>query len=229
MSDPYYQDLDSVTVEEFFDTLRKGNIAPSRLILTENKRDTLAAIRGIGIASLGELAEAVKTKTRVGEFVKRTGLDEAYVTILRRQALSYLPQPVSLAKIPGVEGSVVEALAAQGIVQGKQLIERCASAEDRLALSHQTDVEIDEIVRLVRVANFTRITGVGPLFADLFVRIGIGGLTQLSEEDPRKHADRVAGALDSIGYTGAPVTDWDIDTYLVAARKLPKIIDFDQA
>lgn len=139
----------------------------------------MAALQSAGIRTLADLVERLKTKKRVHDVARETDLTSDYLVILRRQALSYLPKPVSLARFPGVCPDVVTVLKSCGINHGKQLLERTATAADRARFAAEVGIDSSVLLDLVKMANLTRISGIGPTFARLLVSMDIKGLSQL--------------------------------------------------
>lgn len=224
----YHLDLSLVSIEEFFDTLRAGELSPGRIALVEDKPNRLQTIRTAGVATLADLVDRLKTKPRLAAFGAATGLSDDYLVLLRRQALSWLPNPVPLSRFLGVPESLVEALRDRGINQGRQLVEAAKNEAERTALAAATHASEEALLDLVKMANLTRINGIGPTFARLLVSMEIEGLAHLSRLDPAEHAMDVQAHLVADGYTGPPVTDWDVKTYIASAARLAKMVDFDR-
>ena len=103
MTDDYYLDLEGFSLERFRQTLESGNLLPSRRILKDEIPERFAILESLGIRNLQNLIEALKTKKRLENFARQSGLPMDYLVNLRREANSYLPKPMDLAVIPGVD------------------------------------------------------------------------------------------------------------------------------
>jgi hypothetical protein len=219
---PYHIDLTTITIEEFFGTLTTNDLSPGRTILTEEKTVRLAALRDDGIATLADLVDAVRTPTRMAACISRTGLPSHYATILRRQALSWVPSPVALARFPGVPDDLVRLLASHGIKHGLHLYSALAREGSIAALAERYGSEryVTDLARLVSMVDHTRVIGVGPIFADVFVECGLDSLSELASVDPDHLFDRIGPILAARGYRGPEVTRWDVRSCVEYAKRL---------
>ena len=146
---------------------------PSRMILKSEIDQRFAALENSDISNLKELVERLKTKQKIEQFSKESGLSTKYLTILKREANSYLPSLVRLDKFPGVESQYVNRLEAEGIRNSRQLFNRSKGKEDRYQLAQRTETPIDELNELVCLSDLVRAYGVGPVFARMLYDVGI--------------------------------------------------------
>jgi hypothetical protein len=65
------------------------------------------------------LIDALKNKGKVATFAKKTGLTIDYLTILKREANSYFPNPVRLSAFTDVSSDTIETLQWARIVNSK--------------------------------------------------------------------------------------------------------------
>ena len=227
----YYLDLSRISLGEFFDTLREGNISPGRIVLLERKKEHQAALQHCGIVTLGDLVEQLKTKTRVGSMVAKTGLSTEYLTILRRQAMSYLPMPVPLTAFPGINGSpglneVITALAKRGIVHGKHLFDAIDDQTGLRSLTEglSTNLSPEELTvalrQLLTLVDFTRINGVGPVSARMLFTLGFHSLSDLAAAEATTVHQQLLELTQESAYTGVKVTKWDVQNIIKMANLL---------
>ena len=149
---------------------------------------------------MADLLAALKTPAAIATKSSETGIPADYLTLLRREAMSYLPNPVSLAKFPGVDPTHVQALADLGISHSRHLFRRAATRLKRKALAATAGLPMACLDELICLSDLSRLYGVGPVFARLLYDAGfqtIGALrrctakelVQLYEERTRKPAD----------------------------------------
>lgn len=214
----YHLDLSRISIDEFFGTLREGSISPGRRILLERQQERRAAIRGEGVELLSDLTERLKTKPKLSAFAAATGLSVEYLTILRRQALSYLPKPVPLEKFPGVSDRLVRRLAEAGVKHGKHLFDATPALSDVATAAARYEVDEASLRELRILVDLSRITGVGPIFARFFYDIGVRGVVDLASRD----VDAVLENLAAItaDYTGPQATRWDVEHCIRTAAAL---------
>lgn len=125
------------------------------------------------IKTLSDLLETLKSKQKIDKFSNETGLTVEYLTILRREANSYVSVPVKLIDLPFIETDIISKLEIQGIKDSKQLFENAAKLKDRQKLSANLNLPFDKLSELVCLCNLVRITGVGPVFARIIFDSGI--------------------------------------------------------
>lgn len=214
----YHLDLSTVSLDEFFHTLREGQISPGRVVLLEDKESRLEAIKSAGVVHLADLVERLKTKPRLAAFAEETGLDGDYLTILRRQALSYLPKPVPLRDFPGVSDALVRRLSEHGIVHGKHLYDAVSDSSQVPDAASRFGVDEGELKELRALVDLSRITGVGPVFARFFYALGIRDLADLAEGDPGELYERLG--VVSADYSGPKATRWDVEQCIKTAAAL---------
>jgi len=226
MTDDYHIDLERFSLERFRDILITGEVLPGRKILKEKISERFEILKSMGIRNLKELIEALKTKVKVERFSQESGLPKDYLIILRREANSYIPRPVNLKDIPGVDSEYIERLAAVGIKHTKHLFERARFKRDRAELSRLVNVPSDALLELVKLSDLARIGGVGPVFARIFLDAGIDTLEKLSNSSADEVFERTIAVNKEKGYTKVMATLKDVKLCVNTARELPKVIEY---
>lgn len=226
MTDDYHIDLEKFSLEKFRDILITGEVLPGRKILKEKISERFEILESMGIRNLKELIEALKTRAKVERFSQESGLPKDYLVILRREANSYVPKPVNLKDIPGVDSEYIDRLAAVGIKHTKQLFERARFKRDRAELSRLVNVPSDALLELVKLSDLGRIGGVGPVFARIFLDAGIDTLEKLSKSSADEVFERTIAVNKEKGYTKVMATLKDVKLCVNTARELPKVIEY---
>lgn len=226
MTDDYHIDLEKFSLEKFRDILITGEVLPGRKILTEKISERFEILKSMGIRNLKELIEALKTKAKVERLSQESGLPKDYLVILRREANSYMPRPVNLKDIPGVDSEYIDRLAAVGIKHTKHLFERARFKRDRAELSRLVNVPSDALLELVKLSDLGRIGGVGPVFARIFLDAGIDTLEKLSNSSADEVFERTIAVNKEKGYTKVMATLKDVKLCVNTARELPKVIEY---
>ena len=227
MADNYYTDLEQFSLESFKRLLETKELSPGRRILKEDIPKRFEILASMGINNVKELTDLLKSKERAVRFAQDSGLPLDYVVILRREANSYLPKPVNLRDIPGVNPAHIERLAGVGIKNSKHLFERGKNVRDRAELSRQIDVPGIVLLELVGLSDLVRISGVGPVFARIIFEAGIDTLEKLSNSSAGALFAELVDINDDRGYTKAKFTVKDVRYCISAAKELPKAIEYD--
>ncbi len=221
MADSYSIDLTRFDLAQFRRALETKDVLPSRTILLEEMGERFAALEAMGIATLADVRSALSTKAKREAFAQESGLPLDYLVILRREANSYVSRPVRLDKLPGVDAALVARLAAAGVKQTKHLLQRARTEADRAALAEEANVPAGALLALVKLADLTRISGVGPAFARVLCDAGIespAGFLAQPVDDLLARAHATPG--------GQALTEKDIAYCLQTARLLPQAVDY---
>ncbi|MBT3271931.1 MAG: DUF4332 domain-containing protein, partial [Spirochaetales bacterium] len=154
---------------------------PSRVILKESLDERFEIFKTNGIFNLKDLIAALKPRQKAEAFSNRTGLPINYLTILLREVGSYLPNPVPLAKFPGIDFAYLEHLVKQRIKNTKQLFERATTNHGVSQLSQATAIPLEKLNELVSLSDLARLYGVGPVFARIIYDAGITSVKAFAE------------------------------------------------
>ena len=104
---------------------------PSRVSLKNELDERFKILEINGITNLKELFGVLKTKPKIELFSLETGLAIEYLTLLNREAKSYLPNPIRLDKFPGIPTKYVDRLDAVGIRNTRKLFNEAKDINER--------------------------------------------------------------------------------------------------
>jgi hypothetical protein len=226
MADQYHINLSQFTLVQLREIVESGDLLPSRQILGEQVPERFAILESMGINNLQELITALSTKKKVERFAQESGLPLDYLTILRRQAGSYVPGPVYFKDIPGLDPDHVERLASAGIKQTKQLFERTKTRAERADLSEQTGIPADALLELVKLTDLARAGWVGPVFARIIYETGVDSVSKLAEQRPEVLFEKALAVNREQQLTRASFTLKDVKACIETAKSLPKVIEY---
>lgn len=177
MPSSYHIDTSKYPLQKMQKDLLSRELIPSRLPLKLDLETHFQVLEREGIQSLRDLIAVLKNKKAVVEFSSRTGIREEYLVLLRREANSYLPNPVSLDKFSGFKAGDINKLAAAGIRNSRHLFERAENDPD--TLSAELGVTPDVLSELIGLSDLVRAYGVGPAFARILFDAGIHSIREL--------------------------------------------------
>ena len=189
MPSTYHLDLSTFPLEKFQHILETKDLIPSRMGLKEDVVGRFTVLKAHGIASMQDLISTLKNKDKLHQFARVSGLPVDYLTLLKREAGSYQPNPVRLDKLPGVSAAAVEALEAQGIKNTRQLFDQAHTAAQREPLCQAAGIPADVMVELVCLSDLSRAYGVGPIFARLLYDVGICTIQDFVSHTAREIVD----------------------------------------
>jgi len=173
MKAQYHINLEEYSLQKFKRNLEVRDMIPSRVSLKDDLDERFSMLESADITNLKELIEALKTKQKIEQFSKETGLSIQYLTLLNREAKSYLPNPVRLDKFPGISNTVIEKLGAVGIKNSRHMFNAAQDKVDRERLAQKSEIPIAILDELVGLSDLSRVYGVGPVFARMIYDVGI--------------------------------------------------------
>jgi hypothetical protein len=223
----YHIDLEQFSLERLKNTLESGYVLPSRRMLLDDIAGRFALLESMGIHTLQDVINALSTKKKVERFAQESGLPLDYLTILGRQARSYIPTPVNLKDIPGVDPAHAERLAALGIKHTRHLFDRAKTRAERIALGEQADVPGDMVLELVKMADLARAGWVGPVFVRLIYETGVDTLAKLAQQSPETLFEQVCAVNAVQQLTKAAFTVRDLAACIDTANELPQVIEYE--
>lgn len=176
MKAQYHIDLEKYSLQKFKCNLESRDMIPSRVSLKVDLDEGFRILENAGITNLKELSAVLKTKSKIEAFSKETGLSIQYLTLLNREAKSYLPNPIRLDKFPGISSTTIEKLAAVDIKNTRHLFNVAQGKTGREELAHKTEIPIVLLDELFGLSDLSRVYGVGPVFARMIFDLGIQSL-----------------------------------------------------
>ena len=181
MENQYHIDLEMYGLQKFKSNLKSRDMIPSRVSLKDELDKRFKILEINGITNLKELTEVLKTKQKIELFSKETGLTIEYLTLLNREAKSYLPNPIRLDKFTGIPTKYVDRLDVISIRNSRQLFDEAKDKKEREQLSQITEIPIEILNELVCLSDLSRAYGVGPVFARLIYDVGIKSIKAFIE------------------------------------------------
>lgn len=225
MSDNYFIDTTKFSIGKFRNSLKAKDILPGRIILIEKMDERFDIVKSKGINTINDLLEALKTKPKVESFSKASGLPIDYLTILRREANSYISVPVKLTDLPFVETGIINQLETNGIKDSKQLFDNAAKTKDRELLAKNYKLPIDKLTELVQLCDLVRITGVGPVFARIIYDSNIHTVKEFLSIDSADLFAILTKTNDVKELTKAKFSKKDIEYCIELGKDLPLVFE----
>jgi len=202
MANQYNIDLAAVTIEKFKENIGTRDLIPSRVSLKDDLDGRFDIIASTGITNMDALVDALKTRSKIYAFAKESGLPAEYLTLLCREARSYLSNPVRLDKFPGIPSGYVDRLETEGIKNTRQLLIGAGGKSLRKDLAQRIEIPIEVMDELVSLSDLSRAYGIGPVFARMLYDVGIYSIKkyiQYSAEDIIKIYEEKEGKKADFG------------------------------
>ena len=186
MKSSYHIDPEEFTLQYLEENLLSRELIPSRKSLIDDIQAKFSLLQDLGINTLEDLIGRLKNKKEMEEISTETGISLDYLTLLRREANSYLPNPVALKKFPGIDGNVISLLAKHGIKNSRHIYEKACTESERKRLSEMIGLESEVLKELVGLSDLVRAYGVGPVFARMLYDTGIHSIQELIQYSPEE-------------------------------------------
>jgi len=166
---PYYKDLSKLSIEQYKEKLKSANLIPSWKILLENIDLWFKYLEKQKINNVEELAQVLKTKTKVQKFSEITGIPVDYLTILRREINSHKPSPRKLKDFTTIKDSTKQKLEEIGIKNTEQLYTNIITIESRNTLKIKTNLSDEEVIKIAKLTDLCRLRYVNHTFATVLI------------------------------------------------------------
>ena len=189
MTASYHIDPFKYPLNKLKQDLLGRELIPSRLPLKDGLEEKINILTDQGILNLGDLIVSVKNKKKISELSERTGIDENYLNLLRREANSYLPNPVSLDRFGVIPKEILVQLASEGIKNSRHVFERLREERALDELARNAGINREILVELLALSDLVRAYGVGPAFASLLYDTGIHSIKDLKGYTPQEVID----------------------------------------
>jgi len=179
----YYINLKLISIDEYKEILKTADLLPSWQVLKEDIDKNLDIIKKHNIQNLDELLVALKNKSKLQEFSKQSGLSENYLAVLRRVVNGYQPKPNRIKDFNCIDENIVRKLETLGIKNTFKLYEKVQTSEKRNKFSKEIEVSKNEIMKLTKLTDLSRIRWVNHTFAYVLLEAGYDTAEKVANAD----------------------------------------------
>lgn len=128
--------------------------------------------------------------------------------------------------IEGVGAAYAEKLAAAGINNTDELLEKCAAPAGRKALAEETGIEEKKILRWCNHADLFRVKGVGPQFAELLEAAGVDTVKELAHRNAENLAAKMAEVNAEKNLVNRVPVASELQRMIDGAKELPGVLTY---
>lgn len=222
----YYIDLKNISIDEYREVLRTGDLLPSQMVLKENIDDIFRNIKKQKISNVEDLRKALNSKNKLQDFSKRSGISEDYLKILIRNVNSYRQKPNRIKDFPGISKNVILQLEGIGIKNTLQLFDKILTPQSRIELSSQTGISESDVLRLAKLTDLCRIRWVNHTFAYVLLEAGYDTAEKVAVADYPKLYEEVKKLNEERRIFKGHIGVHDMKLCVEAARDLPFEIEY---
>ncbi len=182
----YYIDLESISIDKYKGILKVADLIPSRMILKENIDKNLDILKKHSIQNLDELQKALKDKSKLQEFSKQFSIPERYLEVLRAEINGYRQKPNRIKDFTCIAEDIVVKLEALGLKNTFQLYSEILTTKKRNELASKTGIDKNEIMKLAKLTDLSRIRWVNHTFSYVLLEAGYDTAKKVANADYNK-------------------------------------------
>jgi hypothetical protein len=179
----YHINDDAVSLEDLRKRIAETDLVPSRIQLLEEIKIKFHTLEQQGIPSLARLRYELKSSKRIEALASATGIDTAYLILLRREIESYFPKPFSLKEFDWLPKGVIDKLSDKNIRDTAALYRASRSAKDIDEIALCYDVDAGTLEVLFHLADLTRVQWISPKAARMLLEAGFDNTKKLAGAD----------------------------------------------
>ena len=219
----YEIDLNRISLDDYLGMLKGENLLPGRRILLEQIDDRFRRMTGAGADTLYALKRRLATPEKLALFSAETGIPGDYLTILKRQMGSLLPNPMPLPDFPGFLSEVLEKLRSAGLRTSKDFLMLCQERGE--AAGEGIGLGPEEARALLCLCELVQINGVGPAAARALYDAGYGSVGDVADAKADKLLKDISAANTVGGYYRASLGEKDMRFVIDRAAMLIRASD----
>lgn len=216
----FYVDLEKISIDQYKKMLKRSDLIPSRIILLEDIDQNFAAIKKQKIKNVNALLEILKTKDKIQPFAELSGLPIKYLETLGRELRGYRQAPNRIKDFPNLSNKAIKKLEEVGIKNALHLFEKILTPKNRETLSEQTGIDQQEILKLTRLIDLSRIRWVNHTFANVLLEAGYDSAEKVAQADYKELFEKVKKVNEEKKYYPAHIGLRDMNRCVEAAKEL---------
>ncbi|WP_067076087.1 DUF4332 domain-containing protein [Methanoculleus horonobensis] len=183
---PYYIDAERVSLDDLKKRIEETDLVPSRSSLLEDIDGTFSKLKAHGFGTLADLRKALKNPKKIPALSTETGVDPAYLTLLRREIEGYFPKAHPVSAFDWFRKADLDNLEGSGLKNTVLLYDALASPGRREETAAALGIDPDCIDSLYALADLTRIQWVSPTAARMLVAAGYTDAKAVAAADPEE-------------------------------------------
>jgi hypothetical protein len=145
---------------------------------------------------------------------------------IREAAIAKKRKAFSLREFRGVDQEQVQKLAAEGIVNVKQMIEAGKTPALREAVTNKTGIPLESILEFVKLSDLARIPGIKSIRARLYLDAGVDTLEKMASSDPEELREMLLDFVERTGFHGIAPLPKELEFSVARAKALPKLVEY---
>ncbi len=220
----YYIDLKSISIDRYKEILKTTELIPSWKVLEEDIDKNLDIIKKHKISNLDELLTTLKDKTKIQEFSDQSGLPLKYLEVLKRVVSGYRQKPNRIKDFSCVSDDIAQTLEKSGIKNTLKLYDLILTPEKRIDFSKKTGIKQDELLKLAKLTDLSRIRWVNHTFAYVLFESGYDTTEKVAKADYKELYTTVKQLNEERKIYNAHIGERDMKMVIESAQGLEQEI-----
>jgi len=179
----YHIDAEKINLDDLQKRIEATDLVPSRASLLDGLETKMKSLEKLGIVTLANLRNELKTAKRLESLAKSTGIGTEYLTLLRREVEGWFPKPSPLKDFDWLPKSEFVKLERKGIRDAAALYEATDSKSKRIEMAKSTGTDMTTLETLAQLVDLTRVQWVSPTTARMLLEAGCTGSAKLAKAD----------------------------------------------
>ena len=213
----YYLQAEKVSLEDLQKRIEETDLVPSRSSLLEDIEDKFKNLKKHGISNLEDLRNELKNAKKIPSFAKKTGIEEQYLTLLRREIEGYFPKTFPLKSFDWLPQKEISKLEKEGYKNPALLFEALNIPENRKEIIDSLKIDEKFIDSIYSLIDLTRIQWVNHTVARMLVSAGYTNVKMVSKANAEKLCNELDRVNKKNGYFKGKIGLRDIKRLVKAA------------
>jgi len=222
----YYIDLEKISIDDYKVKLEFAYLPSSRMMLKDRLDERFRCFKKIGIENVKELIQLLKKKGKFEELSKMENLSEEYLSVLLRELNSMLPKPNKISDFIGIAKGTINSLEKMSITNTEKLYKKIVKKSDRQNLSNLIGIDYQDILKLSKLADLSRIKWVGATYAQLLYDLGVDTVEKVAKSEPLDLHARINQIIKEKNIFRGAIGLNDVKILVDSARELDFEMEF---
>lgn len=222
----YYIDLKSISIDNYKEILKTTELIPSWKVLEDDIDKNLDIIIKNGISNLDELLIALKDKSKIQEFSIQSGLPAKYLQVLKTVVNGYRQKPNRIKDFSCISEDIFHKLEKLGIKNTLKLYDEILTSEKRNEFSKKTGISQDEMLKLAKLTDLSRIRWVNHTFAYVLLESGYDTVEKVAKADSKELDTTIKQLNEERKIYNAHIGEHDMKMVIESAQGLEFEIEY---
>lgn len=213
----YHINAESISLDDLKHRIESTDLIPSQISLLEGLKEKIKLLKKQGVTSLAHLRYELKNKKRMEALAENTGIDYAYLNLLRRHIESFFPKPFAFHTFDWLAKEDIERLKKKGLKSTSALYESLDKSKNMKKLAQSLGLDNNLMGTIACISNLTRIQWVSPNAARMLIEAKYDRVDKIATADPEKLCEALVQVNENYKYFKGKIGLRDIKRLIHAA------------